>query len=120
MTKVIGIVGTRRRNSMTDLVAVEKEFLKHYEEGDVICSGLCPTGADRFAVMLSEKYDTRCKWYPAEWKKHGRAAGFIRNTYIANDSDILIACVAEDRKGGTEDTIKKFLKDKPKSRLFLV
>jgi len=48
------------------------------------------------------------KIYPADWKKYGKASGFIRNDDIAKDSDVLIACVADDRKGGTEDTIKKF------------
>ncbi len=35
---------------------------------------------------------------------------YERNTLIAQDSDILIACVSPDRKGGTEDTINKYLK----------
>jgi len=43
----------------------------------------------------------------------------IINTYIARDSDILIACVSKDRKGGTEDTIKKYLK-LGKNKLYLV
>ena len=43
----------------------------------------------------------------AQWSKHGKVAGFIRNTYIAEDCDILIAVVAEDRTGGTENTVGK-------------
>jgi len=117
--RVIGIVGTRRRDRLRDYLAVEKEFLKHYQHGDIICSGLCPKGADRFAVVLSEKYDTATRWYRAKWEKHGKAAGFVRNTYIARDSHILIACVAPDRTGGTEDTIKKYLK-MGKKKLILV
>ena len=35
-------------------------------------------------------------------------ANYERNTLIARDSDVLIAVVAPDRKGGTEDTIKKW------------
>lgn len=109
MPKVIGIVGSRRRDSEADLKKVNDAFLKVYEEGDTICSGLCPEGADRFAVILASLYKTLTRWYPAEWNKYGRSAGFIRNTSIARDSDILIACVAPDRTGGTEDTIKKYL-----------
>ena len=41
-------------------------------------------------------------------RKFNRAAGFIRNTPIAGHADILIACVSDDRTGGTEDTIKKY------------
>ena len=64
--KVIGIVGTRRRDSEEDFKIVEKEFLKIYERGDVICSGLCGKGADRFAVLLSKKYNTKTLWFPAD------------------------------------------------------
>jgi len=59
---------------------------------------------------LATQYKTKTIWYPADWNQYGKAAGFIRNTYIARDSDVLIACVADDRIGGTEDTIRKYLK----------
>jgi hypothetical protein len=36
-----------------------------------------------------------------------KAAGFVRNTKIAEECDVLIAVVASDRLGGTEDTIRK-------------
>jgi len=117
---VIGIVGSRRRDSQIDFEAVECEFLKHYTPGDTICSGLCRKGADRFAVILAKKYQTKTLWYPANWTVYGKGAGFIRNTDIARDSDILIACVASDRVGGTEDTIRKFTLKFGKTGLYLV
>ena len=105
---IIGIIGTRARDSQADFDMVEKAFLEIYEDGDTICSGLCPRGADRFAVILAEKYNTKTMWFPAEWNKHGKSASMIRNTDIARESDVLIACVADNRQGGTEDTIRKF------------
>jgi len=119
MSKIIGIVGTRSRDSEEDLKIIEKLFLEHYKPGDTICSGLCPKGADRFAVILQKKYKTKKKWFPANWQKYGIAAGFIRNTNIAKFSNILIACVSKDRKGGTEDTIKKFMKFHGKESLIV-
>lgn len=108
--RVIGIIGTRRRDSDYDLRLVENEFLRHYHKGDTICSGLCPKGGDRFAVILHKKYNTPCIWHKAEWDRLGKYAGFSRNGLIAEDSDVLICCVANDRKGGTEDTLRKFKK----------
>ena len=108
--KTIGIIGTRRRDTDDDFLLTEKAFLKVRQSGDRICSGLCPKGGDRFAVMLAKMYNIPTLWFPADWEKHGRAAGFIRNTDIAHESDVLIACVAIDRTGGTEDTITKFEK----------
>lgn len=117
---IIGIIGSRRRDSIEDFLLVKKALLAHYEQGDIICSGLCPQGADRFAVILAKQLNTPTLWFPAEWKKYGRGAGFKRNTDIALNSQILIACVAEDRTGGTEDTIKKFLKLHGKEKLIIV
>jgi hypothetical protein len=116
----IGIIGARKRNQQSDFKAIRNKFLELYNDGDEIVSGGCPRGGDRFAEIISDEFSVPIKIHPAKWDKHGKAAGFIRNTYIARDSDVLIACVSEDRKGGTEDTIKKFLKNKNKSNLFLV
>ena len=113
MNKVIGIIGTRRRDTFIDFDMVYNAFKKYYNNGDCICSGKCSQGGDRFAVIIADRLglskDKRM-WYPANWNKYGKSAGMIRNTYIAKDSDILIACVAGDRRGGTEDTIRKFVK----------
>lgn len=109
---VIGIIGSRRRNTEQDLYLTEMAFLSAYRKGDTIVSGGCPKGGDRFAERLALIYDVPIKIHKAEWDLRGRSAGFYRNTFIARDADILIVCVAEDRKGGTEDTIRKFLKTK--------
>ena len=109
--KVIGIIGTRRKNNhQTHLPLVEAEFLKLYQPEDKICSGLCPKGADQFAVILAAKYKVKGIWLPANWEEFGKEAGFLRNTDIARTSDFLIALVADDRTGGAEDTVKKFIR----------
>lgn len=119
----IGIVGSRRRNSQEDFVKVEDMFFSLYEPdsdgGDSIVSGGCPEGADNFAELLAKQHRIPIKIWYANWKRYGRGAGFVRNGDIAKDSDVLIACVASDRKGGTEDTIKKFLKLRTEKCLFL-
>lgn len=118
--KTIGVVGSRKRDGFKDFVKVARAFFKVYEEGDVICSGLCPKGADNFAKILSKNYNIKNLWFPAQWDKYGKSAGFIRNDEIAKHSSILIACVAPDRKGGTEDTIKKFIFYHGNKRLIII
>lgn len=107
--KTIGIVGSRRRNGAPDMKAIEEVLLTNYEDGDRIVSGGCPVGADCFAEYLAKKHQIPILIHYAKWSKYGNRAGFVRNNDIARDADLLIACVAEDRKGGTEDTIQKFL-----------
>ena len=132
--KVIGVVGSRRRDTKEDFELTKNKFFEIYKKYDRICSGLCPQGGDWFAVLIAlgfdwiedkkerERLNQRIRndktityviepiWYPADWKNLGKAAGPIRNTDIAKTSDELIACISPDRLGGTEDTIKKFEK----------
>ena len=108
--KVIGIVGSRRRAEGSDLASCAKAFLDIYKKGDTIVSGGCPKGGDHFAELIAKKWEIPIKIHTAEWKKYGRSAGIIRNTYIAEDADVLLAIVASDRTGGTEDTIRKATK----------
>ncbi len=104
MTKIIGIVGSRSRNSDQDFYTVARKFKEIYKDGDWICSGGCPKGGDYFAEKIHKRMSTPFLLFPANWDKHGKGAGFIRNTDIAKASDVLIACVSDDRTGGTEDT----------------
>lgn len=118
--KTIGIIGSRRRNTQPDLELVQAAFLEVYEDGDQIVSGGCPTGADSFAEWIAKKHQIPITIYYAPWNKLGKRAGFARNTDIAEDSDILIACVAPDRTGDTEDSISKFLSRLPSGNVILV
>ena len=107
---VIGIVGSRRRNDSQDYLKVLAAFRKVYVPGDEIVSGGCQAGGDSFAEKIAKIYQVPIKIYYAPWNARGYTAGFWRNTFIAQDSTVLIACVAPDRSGGTEDTIRKFKK----------
>jgi hypothetical protein len=107
--KRIGIIGTRRRDNSAAYTLVEKKFFEIYEECDWIVSGGCPKGGDRFAEVIAKKFGIPILIFYPNWKS-GPGAGIVRNTDIAKNSDVLIACVADDRSGGTEDTIKKYLR----------
>ena len=110
--KTIGIIGSRRRDTSADYKACRKIFFSIYEEGDHIVSGGCPKGGDKYAELIAKELgltenNQGLIIHRTDWKRYGRGAGFIRNTPIAQDSDVLIAVVSHDRRGGTEDTIKK-------------
>jgi len=125
----IGVVGSRRRNSYSDIKKIYDELDKRVEEygiGNItLVSGGCNRGGDRFAEwyqndaglpnpMVIHYPDKTNPVYLGMVKQNHRAAyaiiAYERNTLIARDSDELIALVASDRKGGTEDTIRKYLK----------
>jgi hypothetical protein len=107
MGKVIGIVGSRRRDSTQDYIDLREAFDRVYESGDRIVSGGCPNGGDNFAERIAREYQIPITIHYARWNSLGKGAGILRNTDIAKECDILIALVALDRTGGTEDTVKK-------------
>lgn len=118
--KIIAVIGTRRRNCKYALAKVEKKFLELYNEGDWICSGGCAKGADRFAEIIAKRHGIPILIIYPKYDKYGRAAPIIRNEDVAKNADIVLACVSrpeegiikvlERTKGGTEDTLKKFVK----------
>lgn len=109
-SQCIGIIGSRRRDSDKDYVLLANTFLHVYNKGDKIVSGGCPKGGDRFAEIIARNKGLTITIHHADWNgPDGKRAGFVRNTKIATDCDILIALVAEDRLGGTEDSVKKAL-----------
>jgi hypothetical protein len=134
----IGIIGSRRRDSNADFELVLKAFQRVYEPGDSAVSGGCKKGADRFAEIIAKgrlcegdhnipltlHLPDKSKLDPHTLAVAPRAAyakiNYDRNTLVARDSDVLIACVAEDRKGGTEDTIRKWKRFHPHGELILV
>lgn len=123
MKKII-IIGSRRRNEEIDYLAVYKVFRKVYNYNDVIISGGCRKGGDKFAEQIAERHgmtkengqlvihlpmkpeigSPRFKWVQVMYD---------RNTVVANEAEadsIIIACISKDRTGGTEDTLKKIEK----------
>lgn len=106
----VGIIGSRERDSEADFNAVLAAFRALAAKSPVTCivSGGCRRGGDRFAEVIADIYDLPIAIFYPDWKRDGRAAGFVRNGDIAKKSHDLIACVSAQRKGGTEDTIRKF------------
>jgi hypothetical protein len=124
--KYIGIVGTRKRSSTVDYDLLINSLEKIYQDGDSIVSGGCKQGSDSFAKDIHLRSDEQIpliEYLPDLQRRdnlikeknipHRGAHAIVcyeRNNLIADKSDYLIACVSKERKGGTEDTIKKFLK----------
>lgn len=127
----IGVVGSRRRNKNADRQIVYRavhHLRQQIESGHwyktVIVSGGCPKGGYKFAeeyadihrveAIIHRPDQSQRDWLVSVRHVPVRAActlvNYARNELIARDSDILIACVAPDREGGTENTIKHFLK----------
>ena len=49
------------------------------------------SGADTLGEKFAVDHNLQCELHPADWEKHGKAAGPIRNAEMADVADALIA-----------------------------
>lgn len=121
----VGVVGSRRRDEQSDYRIVLDAFLRLLQFSGrrvddlsvVIVSGGCSLGGDRFAEIIAREYRMQTIIHRPDrdafplvherWRSTWQ--NYARNALVARDSrDALIACVAPDRRGGTENTIKTY------------
>ena len=101
MRKVI-VAGTRYYEDRDTLYKILDSIIR---PGDIIVSGKCPTGADKFGEDYAEENGHEIDPYPADWDKYGLAAGPIRNEQMASVANIAIVAWNGKSKG-TRNLIK--------------
>lgn len=94
----------------TDEAAVRGAIMLDYagrREGYVVVHGACPTGADMLAEKFCREVNMRTEPHPADWAKHGKGAGVVRNgKMVALGADQVLA-FWDGKSPGTLDTIKR-------------
>lgn len=103
----VGVIGSR---TFTDYGLLERT-LKRINITKII-SGYAD-GADKLADQYAKKFNIPIRNYLPDWSKYGLNAGFIRNTDIVNDSDLIVA-FHDGISSGTADSIEKAKKQKKK------
>ena len=61
------------------------------EMGQVHIVSGCANGADKLGERYASENDYHIIKFPADWDKHGKSAGYIRNKEMAKYADALIA-----------------------------
>ena len=83
--------------------AIGDEYIKSGldHEDITLVHGTAP-GADSMAAELAEYFGFNIEAYPADWEKHGRRAGFVRNAEMVKlGADICLAFIRNESKGAT-------------------
>lgn len=94
MVRVI-VAGSRTFDNFS---LMEKELMRYFKKNGLhradveIISGTA-NGADKLGEHFAEKYGLKLSKFPADWDKHGKSAGYIRNAEMAKYA------IEDDNKG---------------------
>jgi len=96
------IAGSR---SITDLAVVEKAVKDSgFAITEVVSGGA--RGVDRLGEKLANDCGLPCAVFPAEWKRYGKRAGFLRNSQMAEYAEALVA-VWDGKSRGTAHMVSE-------------
>lgn len=91
------IAGSRTINSSSDQITSYLAQNNVPVVTEVVC-GLAK-GSDASGKEWAENYDIAVAEFPADWDKHGRGAGHIRNAEMAKYGDALLLIWDGESKG---------------------
>jgi len=86
----------------TQCLALLKERMN--ADNVIIVSG-CASGADALGERFAREHNLVVELHPADWERHGRSAGPIRNAEMADVADALIA-FWDGKSRGTKSMIE--------------
>ena len=100
------VCGGRDFNDIEKLSRTLDELLTLYGVRKLVHG--CAAGADRLADQWAESRKIKLiKRHPADWAKHGNAAGPIRNQEMLDDNRHLDVIVAFPGGRGTADMVRR-------------
>ena len=96
---ILAIIGSRTFTDYDRLVTICDSL----EITGIVSGGA--RGADSLAEKYAKERNIPLTVIPADWEKYGRSAGFIRNTYIVEKADEVLA-FWDGKSPGTKHSIE--------------
>lgn len=109
MTKRIIIPGSRGFTNFPLMERMLDRLLLQYGDDIEIVSGHAE-GADKLGEEYAKKHNIKCAVFPAQWEKHGRKAGPLRNTQMleyAMKQEPVVVAFWDGQSRGTLDMLGK-------------
>lgn len=101
----VAVIGSRDFNDYERL----RDTLSLFPVSLIVSGGA--RGADALAERYADENDIQKEIYHAQWDLFGKKAGFLRNTTIIENSELVIA-FWDGKSKGTRDSIGKASKQK--------
>jgi hypothetical protein len=97
---IVAVIGSRGFNDYEEV----KRTLSQIEITLLVSGGAI--GADSLGEQYAKENNIETKIFLPDWNKHGKSAGFIRNTDIINEAELVVA-FWDGNSRGTLDSINK-------------
>ena len=110
----LAVLGSRGFEDYPKLEKILDIIVPQFKVNTIVSGGA--RGADSLAEKYATKSGLELDVYPADWDKHGKSAGYIRNVDIWNNSDMGIA-FHDGQSKGTEHSFD--LAKKQNKKLFI-
>lgn len=89
MFRVI-IAGGRDFSDYNLLSTTMDHFLSRVNDEIIVVCGKA-RGADTLGELYAKERGYLVQYFPADWERYGKSAGYIRNTEMAKNADTLVA-----------------------------
>jgi hypothetical protein len=102
----------------TNVAAIRRELSKLPKDSEIVHGGA--RGADRIAGKIASELGLQVSVFYADWERHGRAAGFVRNGQMIDYGPDLVLAFSEDlsQSHGTADTVRRAQSSRIETRIF--
>lgn len=102
------IAGGRDFKDYNQLCRICDDILPQFQDVSIV-SGTA-RGTDRLGERYAKEHGIKVERFPADWDKHGKKAGYLRNKQMAEYSDGLIA-FHDHKSKGTKNMISEAQKE---------
>ena len=85
------IIAGSRKFSDYDLLerTMDKALSTVQDDITVVCGNA--KGSDTLGEQYAKEHGYEVQYFPADWNRYGKVAGYIRNTTMAKNADALVA-----------------------------
>jgi SLOG family YspA-like protein len=85
-----------------DHAVIRQALCSVWHPDSILVSGACPSGADALGESCWQRWGGQVETHPAQWRRFGRRAGFVRNAEMVRaGADLCLAFILNGSRGAS-------------------